>query len=334
MKKQNNATLYDDTLSKLKALNELFYSACKDLDDLYENADYKEWSSYSDERHKLFAANDAIINSMVEERKKSNDGQEEFIIQRVCELGLYQAYLRAKECIGFPELYNIYLQKISDSEHAYIENCFKIDELNEKTKPYEVSINDIFKKADEYRIVIDYLRVKRQIFVYNIPFDSLKIDRQNEIVEGMLKSYCAIDSDVRKMSSRLSELSMFLQTTSSLKAYNLKDTPSGKGISNPTHNETALKETLAEANERLIASFQADIDNKIKLKYNIENMLMQLSYEEKKVIELEYFQLQSWNEKTGIPYLMKYSTPQCYRFKRSAFKKMRKMIDNDRQLIL
>lgn len=333
MKKQNNSN-YDDTLSQLDVLNELLYSAYKDLENLYGNDKYKEWSKLFDERHKLSLVNDSIRKNLIDVKIKKGEWDSE-TSEHMYNLVFYQAYNQAKKNKDIPEIFEAYLGDLNPDIKECIINQFRIDELNDKAGPYETFIDDTFKKANEYHAIIDYLNAKRKALIFNIPFEKLKINQQNETIEKMLKSYSKINSDIRKLTSRLEEYEMLMKSKGSgLKAYNFTRQPIRSGISDATGNEVTAKERMDEALRKLITLYETDIEKKIKLKENVDSMLNRLKREEQEVIRLEYFEAHDWNKKTGIPQIMKYSYPHCHRFKVAAFSKMRKMIENDKNLVV
>lgn len=299
MKKQTETAVYDNMLNQLIALDTFISSAHRDMKKLYEDEDYKVWSKLSDERHKLYLANNLIVKSVAEEKIKRGEWEEE-TGEHLCNLMFYQAYNQAKKIESLPILYQVHLEKIDINEKKYIVNQYEIDELNKKIQPYESFIKDLFAKIEKHDVILEYLLQQRSNLLFSYNVDTLRKPLKISIVKERLKSYSSAKTTFDRISENMDRIKAQKDLQCVLHSYVLDDMPKppeGSKISDPT-GDAFVK--MLDMYEKILTDGQRSLEFAQKILGWVELVLLQLNDEEKRVIDLFYFKKYSWAKITTI----------------------------------
>ncbi len=140
-------------------------------------------------------------------------------------------------------------------------------------------------------------------------------------IENMLREYEGIPSKIMQLNKELNDmLANKNQTYNVLQASMVSNMPHGTEVGNPTLRAV---EKIIDNYTKHIEYISGEINFYINLKQTLDKALSELTLEEKRVVELRYFD--RW--KMGrIPREMKYSWKQVTRFKNEALSKISKEI--------
>jgi DNA-directed RNA polymerase specialized sigma subunit len=141
-------------------------------------------------------------------------------------------------------------------------------------------------------------------------------------IENILREYPHIPETIQKLNKELNDyLTNKYDTYNTLKSAKVTGMPHASGISNQTYNAV---EKLIDRYGVRIKEITEEINNWMDLQKSIDDIFYQanlLTMEERRVIELRYFQQRKW---TQIPYIMKYSKRSCEYFQSKAIEKIAK----------
>jgi DNA-directed RNA polymerase specialized sigma subunit len=136
-------------------------------------------------------------------------------------------------------------------------------------------------------------------------------------IEEMLLEYPHTGETICKLNKELNDIMQNKrQTYNTLQSSKITGIPHTTDTSDTTYNAV---ERLIDCYGERIRDISQQIEDAIELKEIVDICFKVLDIEERRVIELRYFQLYKW---TRIPYTMKYSLSSCEKFKQSALKKM------------
>jgi len=137
-------------------------------------------------------------------------------------------------------------------------------------------------------------------------------------VESMLLEYTHIPEMVRKLNRELNDIIQNKnETYNTLQSSKITGMPHGTEVSNITLKAV---EKLIDRYEVRVKSITEEINYLIDLKENIEKAIRILSLEERRIIELRFFNSYKWKR---IQYIVKYSRSQCFDIHNKAINKLK-----------
>lgn len=146
-------------------------------------------------------------------------------------------------------------------------------------------------------------------------------------IENMLELYPIIPQEVKRLNAELNE---FLQTIDinrcTLKANTIDGMPRGTETTDPTYNAVEYITTKMDSYAKKILD---TIEEYISIKEGLDKALLILSRDERKVVELRYFDCIRWD---WIPAKMHYSRAHCFNIHNRAIKILKTKLKQNRGL--
>lgn len=290
MSKKDELVHFDNTLTTLNTIEGMIYSLFADTDNLYESEEYTTWNSLIDKRQKLYQANNGIKKETV----KSNISQgiwDSKHAEKICVLYFYQLSNKISKSKDIPELYQAHIDMLSPTEREYIDNLNRIEKLDEQMKPLQETIDIIHNKTTKNHTVLDYLFEQRKMILSAFKFTN---ETKEGIVESRLKRYKSDINYIKNIPSRIETFKRLKDNHGELHAYILSDMPKppkGSKISDPTGEAliNVLDKYDAMIND-LSRSLQRIGEN---IRW-VDSALTLIDPDEKRIIELYYFENRSW----------------------------------------
>jgi len=137
-------------------------------------------------------------------------------------------------------------------------------------------------------------------------------------IEQKLILYPDIPQEIQRLNKDLNDINSYKdETRDMLQAQHLSDMPKGGDISNPTLTATIqLIDRYGEHTLHIIDQINEYMD----VKEEVDSAWMVLERDEKRVLELRYFDRMRWD---WIPAKMHYSRRECFRVHNDAIKKIK-----------